>query len=122
MWRDLVLRRKVAGCLTCQTHTGEETPLSIQQNDFWTSRSDGLDECIWNSHCITLLRLHWDKLLAWPWNRAPLCNQEILYGFTFHSKKKYQKLEPENIWNFILVHGQILQHQWFKPGIEYELN
>lgn len=48
----------------------------------------------------------------------------MLYGFTFHLKKIYiyQKLEPENIWNFILVHGQILQHQWFKPGIEYELN
>lgn len=42
--------------------------------------------------------------------------------FYFSYEKKTQKLEPENIWNFFLVHGQILQHQWFKPGIEYEVN
>ena len=91
---------RVAGCTTCQTHAEEWTPLFIQQNDSWTLRSNGLDEYIWNSHCITLLRLNRDKLLAWPWNCASLCNQEILYGFTFHVKKKNQKLEPENIWNF----------------------
>jgi hypothetical protein len=43
---------------------------------------------------------------------SSLCNQEMLYGFTFLREKKYQKLEPENIWIFFfVVHGQILQHR-----------